>query len=301
MAVKGIGKLFGNAYLLLILAPLFWGGNAVAGKLASHEWLPLSLTCLRWFIVFLVLLPFSWKHLRTDWPVLRKNILVLFLLGGLGMSCFNMSMYVALNYTSAINVGIEQAAMPVFIMLLNFMFLGQRVVHLQILGLILATVGVVVTATHGQPSTFFSGGLNRGDLLMILGSLFYAGYSFGLRWRPDVHWLSFLAALSVTASITALPFAAWELNFQDMEFPSAGAWLVIAYVVIFPSILGQLFFARGVELIGANRAGLFINLVPVFGALLAVLVIGEQFRWYHGFGLTLVLAGILLAERTAKK
>ena len=290
-----------NAYLLLILAPLLWGGNAVAGRLAASHWEPFTLTSIRWGIATLILLPFAWRPLIADWPVLKRYWPVLFALGAFGMSLFNLFMYLALKHTSAINASIEQASMPIVIMLLNFVFLSQRVSALQMVGVAVTLIGVLVTATAGEPLSFFRNGLNRGDAIMLLACLFYAVYTFGLRWRPKVHWMSFMWVISVSAFTMTIPFASWELSQAPFEMPAIQGWLIVVYVVIFPTVISQLAYARGVELIGSNRAGLFVNLVPIFGSLLAVLIVGERFQWFHGAGLVLVLGGIALAERNAER
>ncbi len=294
---SAIRKIFDNAYLLLILATLAWGGNAVAGKMAAGDWLPFSITSLRWLLVLLLLLPFVYSHLLAERQTLIANAAKMFALGGLGMGGFNLGMYLALNYTSAINVSIEQASMPLVILFLNFMLLRQRVLWQQLCGLAVAIGGVWLTTTRGQPLALFESGLNRGDAIMLGACVLYASYSVGLRWKPKVSWQSFMFCLALCAFLVSVPFTAYELWHQDHPALQAVDWLVLAYVVIFPSLLSQLFFARGVELIGANRAGQFINLVPIFGAALAVIVLGEQFRWYHAVGLLLVLIGIGLAER----
>ncbi len=290
-----------NAYLLLIIAPLLWGGNAVAGRLATADWQPFTLTSARWLCAAILLFPFAIGPMRRDWPILKSKLWLLFLLGGFGMALFNLFMYWALTYTTAINVSIEQASMPMLIMLANFIFLSQRVRWLQISGLVLTLTGVLVTATAGEPGRFFSEGLNRGDAIMLVGCLFYAGYTFGLRWRPAIHWMSFMWVISVSAFIITIPFAGWELAQGQFSMPGLSGWSVLLYILIFPTIISQLAFARGVEMIGGNRAGLFVNLVPIFGSLLAVLILSEQFRWFHLVGLVLVLAGITLAERSAEK
>ncbi len=293
--------LVNNAYLLLIIAPLLWGGNAVAGRLATADWQPFTLTSVRWLCASLFLLPFALGPLQRDWPVLKHSLWLLFVLGAFGMAAFNLLMYLALNHTTAINTSIEQASMPVLIMLANFIFLSQRVRLLQIVGLIMTLLGVLITATAGEPGRFFSEGMNKGDTIMLLGCVFYAAYSFGLRWKPKIHWMSFMWVISVSAFIMTIPFAGWELAQGNASMPSAQGWLVLLYVIIFPTVVSQLSYARGVELLGSNRAGLFVNLVPIFGSLLAVLILGEVFRWYHFTGLLLVLAGIGLAEHAADK
>ncbi|NND89640.1 MAG: DMT family transporter [Granulosicoccus sp.] len=289
----------GNAYLLLIIAPLMWGGNSVAGRLATEDWQPFTVTSLRWLLTCVFLLPFAIGPLRRDWPLLRQNLWLMFSLGAGGMAMFNLLMYWSLNYTTAINVSIEQASMPVFIMLANFIILSQRVRWMQIVGLLLTLFGVLVTATAGEPARFFTEGLNRGDAIMLFGCLFYAAYTFGLRWRPAIHWMSFMWMIALSAFIMTIPFASWELSQGEFTMPGIKGWLVLLYVLIFPTVISQLAYARGVELLGSNRAGLFVNLVPIFGSLLAVLILGERFHWYHLAGLLLVLAGIALAERAA--
>jgi len=301
MINRVLRMLTGNAYVLLILAPLLWGGNAVAGRMATEDWQPFTLTFLRWFFAMLVLTPFAMKPLQNDWPIIKNNAVLLFCLGAFGMAAFNLGMYLALNFTTAINVSIEQASMPAMIMLANFFLLSQRVRAFQIVGLLLTLSGVLVTTTAGDPGSFFRDGLNKGDAIMLLACVFYAAYTFGLRWRPKIHWMSFMWVIAVSALAISIPFAIWELSNAAFQMPSNQGLLVLAYVVIFPTIVSQLAWARGVELIGSNRAGVFINLVPIFGSIMAVIILRERFEWYHLAGLTLVLTGIGLSERSADK
>ena len=290
---------FNNPYFVLVMATLFWGGNAIAGKLASQDWQPFTVTLTRWLIVAIILIPFAKDHIRKDWPVIRKNWLVLCLLSAFSMALFNLLMYLALHFTSAINVSIEQASMPAMIMLANFLILSQRISFLQMIGLLASIIGVLIICTGGDISSLFRHGVNRGDAYMLLACAFYAAYTFGLRWRPDLHWLSFIWVLAVGASAMSLPWAAWEWQTTGISMPGMTGWLVLVYIVVFPTIVSQIFYARGVQLIGGNRAGLFINLVPIFGSLLAILILREKFHFFHGIGLILVVGGIMLAERFA--
>jgi len=291
--------LFSNAYLLLVTATAMWGGNAVAGRLAADEWQSFTLTCVRWVVAILCLLPFTYKHLKNDWPVLRHHVLVLLAMGAFGMGAFNLTMYTALRYTTAVNVSIEQSVMPVLIILANFILFRQRASAWQLVGVALSIFGVIVTSTNGDPLGFFTGALNRGDALMLIAAVFYAGYTISLRWRPSIHWLSFLFVIGCGAVMICLPLSIWEIGEKGFSPPSVNGWLLLGYTVVFPTVVSQLAFARGVELIGGNRAGLFINLVPVFGSVFAVLLIGESFHVYHAIGMVLVLGGILLAEKSA--
>ena len=290
---------FANAYLLLSLTSLFWAGNSIAGKLAVGELSSFTLTFLRWTVATLVVLPFAWKHVVRDWALIRRNGPLLVLLGVTGFTGFNLTLYWALNHTSVVNVVIEQAAIPVLIMMINWVAFRQKVHLLQIAGLLLTLAGVTLTVTGGKLSVLL-GGVNVGDAIMMLAAVFYALYSIGLRWRPPIHWLSFMFVLALSACISS--GFAWmaEVAESGVQWPGVRGWLVVLYVGILPSLVSQLFYARGVELIGANRAGLFINLVPVFGSLLAVLLLGEHFRWYHAVGLLLVSGGIFLAERAGR-
>ena len=290
---------FSNAYVLLTLTTFLWGGNAVAGKLASHDWQPFTITSARWLLTAILLLPFAWPYLKRDLVLLKKHWMVLVSLGAFGMSLFNLLMYLALNHTTAINVAIEQASMPIMIMLANFVLFSQRTSKLQIIGLSCSILGVLVTTTAGRPWTFFTEGLNFGDAIMMVACAFYAAYTIGLRWRPRIHWLSFMWMIAISAFAMTIPFCLWEWRQQPFSAPPLKGWLVMIYIILFPTIVAQICYARGVELIGGNRAGQFINLVPIFGSMLAILILGEAFRWYHAAGLIMVVGGILLAERFA--
>lgn len=286
-----------NPYTLLTLTTLFWAGNAIAGKLAAGVISPVALTLVRWLIACTAFYFFARPHLARDWPIVRRHLPLLFTLGALGFSAFNIGLYWALNYTTAINVTIEQSAMPVLIILANYLFFSQRITGLQGLGVLLTITGVVVTATRGAPLAVLESGINRGDAIMMLCVLLYGGYTVALRYRPDIHWTTLMFALSLSATLFALPFYGVEVLRDGFEMPVPKAWAIIAYTAIFPSMVSQLFFIRGVSMLGANRAALFINLVPIFAAILAIVILTESFRAYHLAGLLLVLGGIAMAER----
>jgi len=290
-----------NPYTLLTLTTLFWAGNAIAGKLAAGVISPVALTFSRWLIACIVFYIFARPHLKHDWAIVRRHLGLLFALGALGFSAFNIGFYWALNYTTALNVTIEQSAMPVLIIIANYLFFSLRITALQALGVLLTITGVLVTATRGSPLTVLETGVNRGDAMMMLCVLLYGGYTVALRFRPDIHWMSLMFVLTFSAMLFSVPFFAVEIIQDGMKLPGPDAWAIIAYTAIFPSMLSQLFFIRGVAILGANRAGLFINLVPIFGAILAVMILAESFRPYHLAGLLLVLGGIAMAERFGER
>ena len=221
----------------------------------------------------------------------------LFILGSTGFALFNNIMYLALNYTSAINVGIEQASMPLVVFLLNFALFRITTSWLQIFGFTLTLIGVVITITNGNPLSIFSQKINFGDLIMLVAILAYGGYSVALRNKPDIHWLSFIAILGFSAFITSLAFSAIELFQGKIILPDMRAMAIVAYIAIFPSIVSQLFWIRGLELIGSNRGGIFINFVPVFSSIFAIIILGENFHFFHAVSLILVVGGIALTQR----
>lgn len=289
------------AYLFLLFTTLLWGGNSVAGKLAVDHISPMMLVFLRWILAVLILLPIGWRTLQEDWPVVRRHWLLLGGLGACGFAFFNAIFYTALNYTTAINVSIEQAAIPIVIIIANFVLFRLRVNRVQIAGVVLTIIGVAVTASHGDLRQLLKLDLNFGDAIMLVAVLCYSFYSVGLRLKPVIRWQSLMLALSVAALITSLPFFLWEIAAGKVIVPDARGWAVAFYTAIGASVISQIFYIRGNELIGANRAGLFINLVPIFGTLLSVLIVGETFQLYQALALALVLGGISLAEYSGRK
>lgn len=289
-------SLFGHAYLLLTLAPLFWGANAVVGKLAADQLSAIELTFFRWLLAVAFIFFMTKKSIVKDWPVIKKYWRRLFCMGALGFVGFNLCLYGALHYTSAINVAIAQAAIPMVIILLNRIFFAQAVLALQIVGVMLAIFGVVVTVSRGDLAGLLQGNLNRGDAIMIIAVFCYALYSLSLRYKPQMNDFSFVFALAIASLVVMLPLMGWSISTRSFPQLSWSSIAIIVYIAVFPSFYAQLFYAKGIAKIGANRGGVFINLVPIFGAILAVLVLGEAFEFYHFLGLSLVLGGIALAE-----
>jgi drug/metabolite transporter (DMT)-like permease len=289
-----------KAYIFLLATMLFWAGNAVAGKLAVGHVSPMLLSGVRWALVVPVLLLLGGRHLAQDWPALRPRLWLLMFLGFLGFTVFSVAMYGALIYTSATNVSIEQGGMPVFVFAASFLMFGTRTRPAQLLGFLLSFAGVAVTALHGDLHRLFSLDVNIGDALMMLAVLAYGIYTAAIRVRPQVHWMSLMIVLCLGAALGAVPFIAAEAAAGALILPDATGWAIIAYVVAFPSLAGQALYIRAVGLIGPNRAGLFINFLPLWGAVLSVLILGEPFETYHCLALVLVLGGVLIAEASGR-
>lgn len=291
--------LMGRPYALLTLTTLMWGGNAIAGRLAVGEISPMALTALRWVIVVSILALTMGREVIEAWPALRASWARILAMGALGFTAFNALFYAAAHDTSAVNLTIFQGSIPVLVLLGTALFFRARIRLLQVIGMAVTILGVIAVAAKGDLAVLRALAFNSGDLLMLAACLLYAGYTLGLRHRPAIPGFVFFAAMAVVAFLTSLPLLAVEMAQGAVLWPTLKGWAVLLYVGIFPSLLSQVFFMRGVELIGPARAGLFVNLVPVFGAFLAVLLLGEPFAWYHAAGLILVLGGIALAERRA--
>ena len=290
-----------RAYLLLSLSALFWAGNVVAGKWAAGVISPVGLTFYRWLVASTLLLVLAFRHISRDGPALWRRAPTLFALGAIGFVGFNFALYSALHHTTALNVTIVQSGLPVVVVLGSWMLWRQPTTPWQMAGVGLTMVGVLLTATQGQPWALLELGLNRGDATMMLGVFCYGAYTLALRYQPAAHPLSVLFALAASAATTSAVFFARDVLLGASPLPSPEGWGLIAYTSIFPSLLSQLFYLRGVAALGANRAGLFVNFVPVFGALLAVALLGETLRSYHVMGLGLVLGGVIVAERFRPK
>lgn len=290
-----------SAYPILLLTTLFWGGNAVAGKLAVGHVSPMLLTTARWGLAFLIICVIGWPRLKADWPKVRERAVYLLLLGAVGFTAYNAALYSALLYTSAVNASIENAGIPMVIFIANFLIFRLLPTWAQIAGFLLSLFGVALTASHGDLSRLLALDLNFGDLLVLVAVLVYSGYAVALRVKPEIHWQSLMIALTAGAFLASIPLTIIEAYVGATILPDALGWGVILYTTIFASLLSQIFFVRGVELIGSNRAGLFINLLPVFGTLLSVVLLREKFYLYHAVALALVLGGIWLAETSGRR
>ncbi|MEL7348339.1 MAG: DMT family transporter [Pseudomonadota bacterium] len=292
-------RLYEIPALLGFLTALFWAGNAIAGQLAKGEIQPFMLVLVRWVAVALMLWPLFGHEVRAYWHVARPKFWRIVLTALTGFTVFNALFYVASLSTGAVNIGIFQGAIPIFVLIGTFLIYGDRVGPIQALGVAVTLVGVVLVATRGDLATALALGLNQGDGMMLMACVCYAAYTVALRGRPDMPGRAFFTLMCPIAAVASVPFAVGEALVTGGSWPTATGWLVAAYVAVFPSCLSQLFFLRAVDLIGPGRAGVYINLVPVLAACLAVLLLGEVFRWYHAAALVLVLGGIWLAQRPA--
>lgn len=288
---------YGKAYVFLTITALCWGGNAVFGRLAVDEISPMLLVSLRWLGVLTLLTLFARGTLIEGWRALRPHWAFVAAMGALGFAAFNALFYVAAHRTTAVNIGILQGSIPVFVLLGVFLVYRTKVSGLQIAGVAVTIVGVALVACGGDLTALARLTFNSGDLLMIAACFLYASYTVGLRRRPAVPALALFAGFAAAAFIASLPLVAVEASLGHFQWPTRQGWLVVVLVTLFPSFLAQVCFIQGVSLIGPGRAGIFVNLVPIFASILAVIVLGEAFEVFHALALLLVLGGIWLAER----
>lgn len=285
-----------RAYLLLIMTTWCWGLNAIFSKLAVGQITPMQLVTFRWLGVVILLLIFARRQIIRDLPILRRHIPFLIMMGGCGFTVFNALFYVAGHHTTAINIGILQGSIPVFVLLGSWLVFGNRISGLQGLGVVLTLIGVIIVASGGDLRELDGLAINRGDLFLLIACFFYAAYSIGLSRRPKVSALGFFAGVASVAWLVSIPLVAVETLHQGWQSPTLTGWGIALLVTFLPSLVAQIFFIQGVTLIGPGRAGVFVNLVPVFASLMAVIFLQEAFQTHHALSLMLVLSGIWMSE-----
>lgn len=289
-----------SPYLLLTLTSFFWSLNWVIGRAVVGTVPPVALAYYRWVLAMLILLPFAWPQLRRAWPAIRANKGVLMLLALTGTGYHNLVSYLGLNYTTATNGVMLNSSIPVLIIVLGVLFFGERVGLLQAIGVAVSLAGVATIVAQGHPETLLSMGFNVGDLIVLGSMLLWALYTLMLKWRPgDIPPLALLATCGLIGIVAMTPAFAWEVASGarvQWSWPVVGA---IAYVGVFPSVVGYIFWNRGVQEVGPNVAGLFVHLMPMFGSLLSWQFLGERLYWFHLAGILLILGGIALTTRGA--
>lgn len=284
-------------WLLLVLTASLFGANGVAARLATGQMSPMVLVFLRWLGVCLMLAMLLGAEQRDELRALvRRHWRRLAWMALFGFSGYNAVFYLAAYHTSAINLTLLQSATPPFTLVGAAIVFGTRVRALQVVGMLLTFFGVLIVAAKGDLEALSHLRLGAADAVLIGICAFYAAYALGLRARPTCSALVFFSGLALAALAWSVPMATVEIATGHAYWPSLEGWLVVLFVAVGPSFAAQIFFLRGVDLIGPGRAGLAVNLVPVAGALAAVLVLHEPFTRAHAVALALGLGGVSLAE-----
>jgi len=286
--------------LLLAVTMLCWAGSVIVGRAAAGLVPPVQFTLLRWAIGLVIVTPFAWAHVRADLPALWARRWVVLTLALLGTCLYNILVYRGLHDTTAVNGLLMQSVTPLAVLLVG-LTIGQRPTARQGVAILISILGVLVIGAEGSFATLRALRFNPGDGLILAAVGSYAVYSVVLKSKPAVHPMSLLAVMFAIGVMVLTPIAGLEWVHGQRLVSSLPAWGAVVYAGVFASFVATLCYNRGIELVGAVRGGQFMHLIPVFGTLLAVTLLGEQLHPYHGVGVALIAAGLLVAGSAAHR
>jgi drug/metabolite transporter (DMT)-like permease len=282
-----------RVYAMLLVVLLLWAGNSIVGRAVRDDIGPFSLAFFRWTGASAILLPWAWRKVAADRPLIRQYWPRIVLLGVLGVGAFNALLYSGLHYTTASNALLIQAAIPILVLAFDFAIFRSRPTAAQIVGVAVAGIGVMLIIFEADPAQLLALRFGKGDLLILAAVMAWALYTALLRIRPPIEPLSFLALTFLVGVVVMLPLAVAEWSTFPIR-PTPTLIGGIAYVAVLPSLVAYLLFNRAVAEIGAADAGQVISLQPLFGALLAAVLLGEALHPYHFAGMVLILLGIAI-------
>jgi len=291
-----------KAYIMLVCATLFWACNFIIGKFAFFTNIPpLSLVFLRWSLVWLILLPFTYKEILKSKNIILNNLPLLFFLALTSVGLFNSFTYLALVQTQVINASLFNTAIPAIIILLCFIFKIEKTNKFQIFGLILAVLGILSIITKLDLHVLLSLNFNRGDLIMIGGVITWGLYSAFLKKKKfDLPLLTLVHILCTFGLIFILPQFLYELSQGEVIKFDINLGYTLIFLALFPSIGSYYCWAGAVSIIGANRAGIFLSLIPFFSTIMAIIFFNEKFHFFHLIGSILIILGLFLSNKEIK-
>ncbi len=290
------------AYLLLILTTIFWSGNFIVGKAASmYEIPPFSLNFYRWFFAGLILLPFTYKEIITKKSYILNNIGFFIILGVTSITIFNSIVYYSLYYTQVISGVLMISTIPVWIIFISSLLNIEKTNFFQIIGVAFSLTGVVFIITKVDLELVKNLDFNKGDLTMVIAMFAWAIYSALLKKKKyEISQITLLEVVIITGLIFLTPIYFIEMNFGNTIKLGKPFYLTLTYVVLFPGLCSFFFWIKGISIIGANRAGVFLHLMPIFGAIMAMVIFDEKFMFYHFLGAIFILSGIILSNKKTK-
>ncbi len=290
------------AYILLILTTLFWSGNFIVGKAAStFDIPPFSLNFYRWLFAGLILLPFTFKEILNKKNYIIDNIGFFIILGITSITVFNSTVYYSLYYMQVISGVLMISTIPVWIMFISSILGIEKTNKFQILGVISSLLGVLFIITKFDPSIIKNLAFNKGDLIMATGMFAWALYSALLKKKTyEISQITLLEVVIITGLIFLIPIYILEMNFGNQIVLGKPFVLTLTYVVLFPGLASFFFWIKGIAIIGANRAGVFLHLMPVFGSIMAIILFDEKFMFYHLLGAIFIIGGITLSNKKIK-
>jgi drug/metabolite transporter (DMT)-like permease len=288
-----------TAYIFLLFATLFWSGNFIVGKAASlYEIPPFTLNFYRWLFAWLILMPFTFKEIIEKKKYILGNIKLITILGITSITFFNSIVYYSLNFTHVISGVLMISVIPVMIIFFSWIFKIEKTNIYQITGVIFSLLGVAVIITKAELSMLLDLDFNKGDLWMVVAMFSWAIYSALLKKKKhELSQISFLETIITMGLIFLLPIYFIEMKMGYHVILDVPFVLTLTYVVLFPGLASFLFWIKGIAIIGANRSGIFLHLMPIFGALMAMIIFKEKFMFFHLIGAVLILIGILLSNK----
>ncbi|PAQ15362.1 EamA family transporter [Bacillaceae bacterium SAOS 7] len=292
-----------SPYLLLILATLLWGGNFVIGRAVANNVPPYTLSLLRWCTAFLVFYPFVRKNLQTDWLIIKRYWKIVIVMAVTGIAGFNTLVYISLHYTTSINASLVNSSTPIIIFMLSFVFFKERLHRNQLIGTLTSLFGVLFILSKGDWTNLMSFSFNQGDLLVVAAVFFWGVYSVLVKQYANKlpGYSTFFVAIGL-GLIVLFPFSLVELLiYKETVNWNITSISAIAYIGIFASIVAFTSWNTAVAAIGANKAGIFLNFIPVFASLFAIMFLGETMTSYQMIGGLFVVLGVYLSTKVPKK
>ena len=288
-----------TAYIFLIFATLFWSGNFIVGKAASlFEIPPFTLNFYRWIFAWLILAPFTLKEIFQKIEYILENLKLILILGITSITIFNSIVYYSLNFTQVINGVLMISTIPVMIIFFSWIFKIEKTNFYQILGMIFSLLGVAVIVTKANLNKLLNLNFNKGDLWMVVAMLSWAMYSALLRKKKfELSQISLLQTIISAGLILLLPAYLIEMSLGyrlNIHLPSI---LTLSYVVLFPGLASFFFWIKGISIIGSNRSGIFLHLMPIFSTIMAILIFKEKFMTFHFIGAVLIITGVVLSSK----
>ena len=287
------------AYFILILTTIFWSGNFIVGKAASmYQIPPFSLNFYRWFFAGLILLPFTYKEIINNKKYILENLGFFIILGITSITIFNSIVYYSLYYTQVISGILMISTIPVWIIFISSILRIEKTNIFQILGVILSLTGVIFIITKADLNLIKNLDFNKGDLSMVVAMFSWGIYSALLKSKKyKISQFSLLEVVIICGLIFLIPIYLIEMNMGNPIILGKPFYLILGYVVIFPGLAAFFFWIKGISIIGANRAGIFLHLMPIMGAIMAMLIFDEKFMFYHILGAVFIITGITLSNK----
>ena len=287
------------AYFILILTTIFWSGNFIVGKAASMFQIPpFSLNFYRWFFAGLILLPFTYKEIINNKKYILNNLGFFIILGITSITIFNSIVYYSLYYTQVISGILMISTIPVWIIFISSLLNIEKTNIFQILGVVLSLTGVIFIITKADLNLIKNLDFNKGDLSMVVAMFSWAIYSALLKSKKyEISQVSLLEVVIICGLTFLIPIYFIEMSMGNQIILGKSFYLILGYVVIFPGLAAFFFWIKGISIIGANRAGIFLHLMPIFGAIMAMLIFDEKFMFYHILGAIFIIAGITISNK----